>query len=176
MTNNVLRLTADLMGIDSTSGREGELDGACAPMLESRGWRVTRIPVTPGTLDRVRRGGVHEPFVTLSTHLDTVPPYIAPRLDSDTLWGHGPWDAKGIAAAMICAADRSPRRGSGPVALLFVVGEEMTHNGAHAANVNPGMSRAARRWRPRKASSGGEPRARCASHAYHAARPRTRIS
>src|SRR6185436_14794757 len=42
-------------------------------------------------------------------------------------------DAKGIAAAMICAAERLRDEGA-PVALLFVVGEEVTHDGAHAAN------------------------------------------
>src|SRR5262249_54633758 len=42
-------------------------------------------------------------------------------------------DAKGIAAAMICAAERL-RDSNFPVALLFVVGEEVTHDGAHAAN------------------------------------------
>jgi acetylornithine deacetylase len=73
------------------------------------------------------------PFVTLSTHLDTVPPYIAPRRDADTLFGRGSCDAKGIAAAMLCAAERLRARGRS-VAMLFVVGEETTHDGAHAAD------------------------------------------
>jgi acetylornithine deacetylase len=73
------------------------------------------------------------PRVTLSTHLDTVPPFIPPRVTGDTLWGRGACDAKGIAAAMMCAAERLRERGL-PVALLFVVGEEVTHDGAHAAN------------------------------------------
>jgi acetylornithine deacetylase len=73
------------------------------------------------------------PYVTLSTHLDTVPPYVAPRVDATRLWGRGACDAKGIAAAMISAAERLDARGI-PVALLFVVGEEVTHDGAHAAN------------------------------------------
>jgi acetylornithine deacetylase len=77
--------------------------------------------------------GHDAPRVTLSTHLDTVPPFIAPRLTSDKLWGRGACDAKGIAAAMVCAAERLRERGL-PVALLFVVGEEITHDGAHAAN------------------------------------------
>src|SRR5881275_270298 len=46
MTNDVLRLAAELMAIDSTSGQEGELMAHVSLMLESRGWRVTRIPVT----------------------------------------------------------------------------------------------------------------------------------
>ncbi|MFI5230572.1 MAG: M20/M25/M40 family metallo-hydrolase, partial [Gemmatimonadales bacterium] len=47
--------------------------------------------------------------------------------------GRGASDAKGIAAAMICAAERMRAREL-PVSLLFVVGEEVTHDGAHAAN------------------------------------------
>ena len=71
--------------------------------------------------------------MTFSTHLDTVPPYIPPRLEGNRLYGRGSADAKGIAAAMLCAAER--RRAAGAsIALLFVVGEETTHDGAHAAN------------------------------------------
>jgi acetylornithine deacetylase len=139
MTNDVLRLTAELMAIDSTSGQEGELMAHVSLMLESRGWRVKRIPVTPGRMN-VYASCVHEPLVTLSTHLDTVPPYIPPRLERDTLWGRGACDAKGIAAAMILAAEQLRERNC-PVALLFVVGEEVSHDGAHAANEQIGTSR-----------------------------------
>jgi len=139
MTNDVLRLTAELMAIDSTSGQEGELMAHVSLMLESRGWRVTRIPVSPGRMN-VFATCVRAPVVTLSTHLDTVPPYIPPRINGDTLWGRGSCDAKGIAAAMILAAEQLRER-ERPVALLFVVGEEVTHDGAQAANENPGTSR-----------------------------------
>ena len=49
------------------------------------------------------------------------------------MYGRGACDAKGIAASMVCAAERL-RDEDAPVALLFVVGEEVTHDGAHAAN------------------------------------------
>src|SRR4029077_7285505 len=75
---------------------------------------------------------VDRPSVTLSTHVDTVPPYIPPSRDDRCLYGRGACDAKGIAAAMICAAEQL-RAAAQPVALLFVVGEEVTHDGAHAA-------------------------------------------
>jgi acetylornithine deacetylase len=77
----------------------------------------------------------------LSTHLDTVPPFIAPRVEGGRVWGRGACDAKGITAAMICAAERLRTRDL-PVGLLFVVGEETTHDGAHAANTWPTTSRA----------------------------------
>lgn len=139
MTNDILRLAAELMAIDSTSGREGELMAHVCLMLESRGWRVKRIPVSPGRMN-VFATCVREPLVTLTTHLDTVPPYIPPRIVDDTLWGRGACDAKGIAASMILAAEQLRERDC-PVALLFVVGEELSHDGAHAANEQPGTNR-----------------------------------
>ena len=120
------------MAIDSTSGREGDVIAFTERLLAGRGWRTTRIPVTPGRDDLLATAG-DAPLVTLSTHLDTVPPFIPPRLDGNTIHGRGACDAKGIAAAMIVAAERLREHGL-PVALLFVVGEETTHDGAHAAN------------------------------------------
>ena len=121
-----------LMAIESTSGAEERLMHAFADALEGRGWVVTRIPVTGARVDVLATAG-DGPYVTLSTHLDTVPPYIAPRRDGDQLRGRGSCDAKGIAAAMLVAAERLRARGRS-LAMLFVVGEETTHDGAHAAD------------------------------------------
>jgi acetylornithine deacetylase len=139
MAEDVLRLASELMAIDSTSGQEGELVAYVHALLEARGWRVRRIPVSPGR-ENLHATVAPEPLVTLSTHLDTVPPYIPPRVEGDTLWGRGACDAKGIAAAMILAAESLRERGV-PVALLFVVGEELSHDGARAANTVPTTSR-----------------------------------
>jgi acetylornithine deacetylase len=129
-------LAARLMEIESTSGREGEVVDWIHAFLEGRDWSVTRIPVSAGREDVLAVSGARHdgpPRLTFSTHLDTVPPYIPPRVDGDLLRGRGACDAKGIAAAMVCAAERL--RGSGmAVGLLFVVGEETAHDGAHAAN------------------------------------------
>jgi acetylornithine deacetylase len=130
--DRVAPLAASLMSIDSTSGLEGELMARVHEMLAGHGWLVERIPVSEGRFDVFARS-TDEHFITLSTHLDTVPPFIPPRIDAGTLWGRGACDAKGIAAAMICAAERLRAEGV-PIALLFVVGEEVSHDGAHAAN------------------------------------------
>src|SRR5207302_881249 len=98
-----------------------------------RDWTVQRIPVSSGRDDIFATVEGRAPAVILSTHLDTVPPFIPPRLEGSVLYGRGSCDAKGIASAMICAAERLRERGV-PVGLLFVVGEEVTHDGAHAAN------------------------------------------
>ncbi len=132
-------LTLDLVRVPSVSGAEGEVVGTVEQLLRGRGWEVRRIPVSPGRDDILATTGA-PPVLTLSTHLDTVPPFIAPTLDGDRLSGRGSCDAKGIAAAMICAAERLRADGMA-VALLFVIGEESSHDGATAANEVPATSR-----------------------------------
>ncbi len=133
MSQDVVELAVQLMEVESTSGGEGALIALVERMLVAREWRVVRIPVSPGRDDVLATRRDEGPFVTLSTHLDTVPPHLPPRVDGDRLRGRGACDAKGIAAAMISAAERLDEQGV-PVALLFVVGEEVSHDGAHAAN------------------------------------------
>jgi acetylornithine deacetylase len=137
--HDVIELTARLMEIDSTSGREGLLVDWLENYLAGADWSVRRIPVSAGRDDLLATSG-RDPAITYSTHLDTVPPFIPPRLDGERLWGRGACDAKGIAAAMICAAERLRAQKTG-VALLFVVGEEVTHDGAEAANRVPNSSK-----------------------------------
>lgn len=129
---SVAEIAETLMAIDSTTGREAAVVDCMESLLRARDWPVRRIPVTPGR-DCVLAGAFDDPAVTFSTHLDTVPPWIAPQRLGDRLSGRGACDAKGIAAAMILAAAELRDR-SVPVALLFVVGEETTHDGARAAN------------------------------------------
>src|SRR5688572_27595012 len=102
---DVVELTARLMEIDSTSGREGAIVDWVENYLAGADWKVRRIPVTPGRDDLWASSG-DDPLVTYSTHLDTVPPFIPPRLEGDRLWGRGACDAKGIAAAMMLAAEQ----------------------------------------------------------------------
>ena len=130
--HDVVELAARMMEIDSTSGQETELVDWLGNYLAGADWNVRRIPVTPGRDELLVTFG-DEPPVTFSTHLDTVPPFIPPRLAGDRLRGRGACDAKGIAAAMIGAAQQLRADGV-PVAMLFVVGEEVTHDGAEAAN------------------------------------------
>lgn len=121
------------MAVDSTSGREqGVIDEADA-ILRGRGWKTQRISVTADGRQCLLGLSGDDIDVTLSTHLDTVPPFIPPRLERGVLWGRGACDAKGIAASMIVAGDRLRDRGIA-TALLFVIGEETCHDGAHAAN------------------------------------------
>ena len=130
--NDVVALTAELLSIQSPTGAEGKVVDFVSRLLIGRGWNVTVQEVTPGrgNIWASRGGG----GVTLSTHLDTVPPYFPPRMNGDRLSGRGACDAKGIAAAMLVAADRLVQSGEERVDLLFVVGEEKGSDGARAAN------------------------------------------
>lgn len=129
---DVVALAAELLTIDSSTGAESGAVDFISKWLVARGWNVSLQEVGRGRANvwasRAGRG------VTLSTHLDTVPPYIAPRLVGDKLFGRGACDAKGIAAAMLVAADNLAKRREERVDLLFVVGEEKGSDGARAAN------------------------------------------
>lgn len=136
---DVTALAAELVAIPSVSGKEGKVVDRVARLLVGLGWNVGVHEVTPGRANvwASRQGG----GVTLSTHLDTVPPFVPPRVEDGRLYGRGSCDAKGIAAAMICAADRLARSGEERVDLLFVVGEEAGSDGARAAAHLPATSR-----------------------------------
>ncbi|HEX4274797.1 MAG TPA: M20/M25/M40 family metallo-hydrolase [Bryobacteraceae bacterium] len=77
------------------------------------------------------------PVVTLSTHMDTVPPFVPSREDGEFIWGRGACDTKGIIASMLTAAERLLARGIRNFALLFVVGEERNSAGAQYASQHP---------------------------------------
>jgi acetylornithine deacetylase len=129
---DVVSLAAELLAIPSLTASEGAAVDFVSRWLVARGWNVTVQEVSRGrgNVWASRSGG----GVTFSTHLDTVPPFFAPRLDGDRLYGRGACDAKGIAAAMMAAADQLAKSGESRVDLLLVVGEEKGSDGARAAN------------------------------------------
>lgn len=129
---DVVALAAELLSIPSLSGSEKAAVDFVSRWLIARGWNVTVQEVSKGrgNVWASRDGG----GVTFSTHLDTVPPHIPPKIDGDKLVGRGACDAKGIAAAMLAAAERLVQSGENRIDLLFVVGEEAGSDGARAAN------------------------------------------
>src|SRR5882762_7300079 len=131
---DVVSLAAELLAIQSTTGSEASVVDFVSRWLVARGWNVTLQEVSRGRANiwASRSGG--DGGVTFSTHLDTVPPFVPPRLEGTKLFGRGSSDAKGIAAAMLVAADRLVVGGEKRVELLFVVGEEKGSDGARAAN------------------------------------------
>lgn len=136
---DVVTLAAELVAIPSSSYDEGAVVDFISRRLLARGWNVSLQEVTPGRSNiwATRGGGK----VTLSTHLDTVPPFFGPRLDHEFLYGRGACDAKGIAAAMLAAADELVESKEERFDLLFVLGEEKGSDGARMANQLPATSK-----------------------------------
>jgi acetylornithine deacetylase len=97
--------------------------------------KLERLEVEPDRWNVFASFG--EPVVTLSTHMDTVPPFIPSREDDENIWGRGACDTKGIIASMITAATRLLEAGTRNFGLLFVVGEERNSAGAYHAAANP---------------------------------------
>ena len=135
-----LRLTRDLIDIDSTTGREGEAAEFVAGLLVGLGYEVLRQPVAEGRFNVYAALG-QQPVVVFSTHLDCVPPHVPSREQDGRLYGRGACDAKGAALAEIAAAERLRADGETRIGLLFVVGEERGSEGAKAANgIAPGSA------------------------------------
>ena len=132
---NVVQLTRALVDVESVTGREwlvGEfLYAHLQDLARKTGGAVERMEVGPQRFNVLTTWG--EPVVTLSTHMDTVPPFFSSREDEEFVWGRGACDAKGIIAAMIAAAEKLLAEGARNFTLLFVVGEERDSLGAHTA-------------------------------------------
>ncbi len=132
---DIVQLTRSLVDIESVTNHEaaiGEfLFKALAPLGEQFSGRVERCPVQADRFNIFAHWG--QPHVTLSTHMDTVPPFFASREDDEFIWGRGSADAKGIIASMIVAAEKLLEAGVRNFGLLFVVGEERNSAGAYAA-------------------------------------------
>ncbi|MCC7054681.1 MAG: M20/M25/M40 family metallo-hydrolase [Gemmatimonadaceae bacterium] len=177
---DVLAIAMQLMATESTTGNEGRVVTVAELILTELGWNVRRIPVTPGR-DNLLAYGPRPVELVFSTHLDTVPPYHPPSIDGDRLQGRGACDAKGIAAAMICAATALRDQGR-PVGVLLVVGEEAPHDGAMAANAMPNRCRVLINGEPTesKLGVGTKGALRCSittrGRAAHSAYPQNGIS
>jgi len=127
-----IRLTRELVDIDSTTGREADAGRWIASTLRRLGYHVTEQPVAGDRVNVIASAG--DPAVVFSTHFDCVPPFFPSREQDGRLYGRGACDAKGILVAQIAAAERLRAAGETRVGLLFVVAEERGSEGAKAAN------------------------------------------
>jgi acetylornithine deacetylase len=136
---NVFELTRALVDIDSVTPNEERVGVYLADYLSAlaarTGGHVERIEVEPHRYNVLAFWDA--PVVTLSTHIDTVPPFFPSREDDEFIWGRGACDTKGIIASMIFAVETLLATGERRVALLFVVGEERNSAGAQAAAKDP---------------------------------------
>ena len=129
---DIVALTCSLVDIDSTTGREGDVARSLAALLRRLGYTVSEQRVDEGRFNVLARVGT--PRVTLSTHVDCVPPFFPSRVESGRVFGRGSCDAKGIVAAQIVASERLRAKGETRVGLLFLAGEERGSDGARVAN------------------------------------------
>ena len=140
---NVFELTRKLIDIESVTPNEEAIGlwllDYLRPLAHQHGGSIEALDVEPHRFNVFVHWG--EPIVTLSTHLDTVPPFFPSREDDAFIWGRGACDVKGIIAAMIKAAEILLDDGNRNFGLLFVVGEERNSAGAYAAANSPRGSR-----------------------------------
>jgi acetylornithine deacetylase len=136
---DVVELTRTLVNIPSVTNEEGAVAQHVIRALSAQGWHVLTQEIPPEggaqpSLPRLNVLALAEPGVVpqvvLTTHLDTVPPFIPCTEDEAFLYGRGTCDAKGIFAAQWCAAERLRQAGHKGVALLGVMGEETDSWGA----------------------------------------------
>lgn len=124
------------INIDSVTPNEGAYLEALEQFFTARGYTCTRQPVEPGRWNLLATRKPN-PKVLLSTHVDTVPPFIPARVEGELVYGRGACDTKGGLVAMTEAARRMDEAGHGDeVGFLLVVGEEVDHIGAKTA---PGL-------------------------------------
>jgi acetylornithine deacetylase len=134
---NAIALARKLIDIESVTGQEAAVGTALASELMALGYQVERMPVEGDRFNVwATQPQYPEPELVLSTHMDTVPPFIASSETEDRIYGRGSCDAKGIIAAQIAAAEKLKPVGA-HIGLLFLVGEERDSLGAEVANRQP---------------------------------------
>jgi acetylornithine deacetylase len=135
---DLFAFTRQLVDLESITGNETRVGEFLLAELRRLGYSAEQMPVE-GERFNVWAASAQQPRpqIVFSTHMDTVPPFIASSEDSERIWGRGSCDAKGIIAAQIAAAERLRKEDGIEVGLLFLVGEEKDSQGAQVANQQP---------------------------------------
>lgn len=118
-----------LCEVDSTSGNEDAMLPLLRELLaEDLGAEVLTEEVAAGRTNVLALWG--RPKVLFTTHLDTVPPFLPPRVEPEAIWGRGTCDAKGQIMAQLEAIRTLLGEGIRGLAWMGVVGEETDSAGA----------------------------------------------
>jgi len=133
---DVLKLTRELIDIPSVTGEEFHIGTSLGELFNRLGYHVELQDIAPERSNIIARTQA-SPRVVLSTHMDTVPPFIASSEDGEFIYGRGACDAKGIIAAQIASAEKLRAEGFNEIGLLFTVDEEVNSAGAKVANEHP---------------------------------------
>ena len=140
----------EMLGIDSTSGREREFADFLVERMAGPGRRI-EIQEVGSMADACPEGcglpvnvlvAWGSPKVVFCSHRDTVPPYIPPVVSQENgvdvrVSGRGSCDAKGQIFSMWEACLELERRGYTDFGLLLLAGEETGSFGARTFSASP---------------------------------------
>lgn len=154
--DSLFSLHRRLTEIPSISGHEHNIADYLEDYLTARNFTVEKQKVEPlyqslkgsslrSSDEQLQRynllaypGNRRKTRVLLSSHIDTVPPFLPYELrENNQIWGRGSVDDKACVATQIHAVEEllaSREAKVGDVALLFVVGEEVGGDGMKRAN------------------------------------------
>lgn len=126
-------LFLEMLQFDSTSSKEREFSSFLAERLATGDCVLERQEVGDGTENLLFKWG--DPQIVFCSHLDTVPPYIAPSMEKarehDVKYcGRGTCDAKGQIFSMYTACKALCEQGKRNFGLLLLAGEETGSYGA----------------------------------------------
>ena len=128
-------LFLEMLQFDSTSSKEREFSSFLAERLATGDCVLERQEVGDGTENLLFKWG--DPQIVFCSHLDTVPPYIAPSMEKAgehdvKCCGRGTCDAKGQIFSMYTACKALCEQGKRNFGLLLLAGEETGSYGAKA--------------------------------------------
>lgn len=125
-----------LIAQPSISNSEGPYAATLAELLSAEG-----LSVEVDEHNNVYAFDDAAPRVVFSTHIDTVPPFIEPRLDGRVMFGRGACDTKGGFVAQLLAYQKLKAEGFSGLGFVLVVNEETDHSGARIAIQHAAMDR-----------------------------------
>src|SRR5882762_2172479 len=119
---DLFALARRLIDIESVTPNESAVGDFLCDELRRRGMEARKMPVDGARANVLATWPGHDRAeIVFSTHMDTVPPFIASSEDEERIYGRGACDAKGIIAAQINAAERLRSDGVNEIGLLFTV-------------------------------------------------------
>ncbi|EME82928.1 uncharacterized protein MYCFIDRAFT_188143 [Pseudocercospora fijiensis CIRAD86] len=141
LAHDLISFHRDLVEIESISGNEKPVGDWLAKSLQAQGYNVEKqyLSRQPERFNVLAwPGDVRDAKVMLTSHIDTVPPFIPyKRCSNGTIHGRGSVDAKGSVAAQVLAVNKllaTSQISPSDVSMLFVVGEEVGGVGMKFAN------------------------------------------
>lgn len=132
LASPLFELHKQLIEIPSISKNETAVSRFLQSYLSQRGYTLELIGDSNRQNIYAYKGSSRDVKVLLTSHIDTVPPYIPYHIEGNEIHGRGAVDAKSCVAAQITALEellQNQEVDSEDVGLLYVVGEEISGDG-----------------------------------------------